>query len=59
MYSCKMMLRRTIPEIVVEYIWENPSLESIIIDLGPRTPREVIPDMIHNIYRFFNLSKNV
>ena len=54
-----MMLRRTIPEIVVEYIWENPSLESIIIDLGPRTPREVIPDMIHNIYRFFNLSKNV
>jgi len=46
--------KRTIQEIIIKYFW-NTSIETITVDLGPRIPREVIPDMLHNIARFFEL----
>jgi len=45
--------KRTIPEIIIKYIW-NTFVESIIVEI-PYTPREIIPDMLHNIREFFEL----
>ena len=45
--------KRTIAEIIIKYIW-NTFVELIIVEI-PYTPKEVIPDMLHNIARFFNL----
>ena len=47
--------KRTIAEIIIEYFWKTSSVETITVDLGPRIPREVIPDMLHNIAKFFEL----
>jgi len=57
MYRLEAMLKRTIPEIIIEYNWYKPA-EVIVVEI-PNFPKEIIPDMLHNVDRFFNLSKNV
>ena len=53
MWKIEARLKRTIPEIVMEYKWSLP-IEVIIVSAF-KPLKEIIPDMLHNIARFFTL----
>lgn len=46
---------RRIPNIILDYIWDS-NVETIIIELGERIREPELPDMIHNIKRFFEIA---
>lgn len=51
MWKLEARLKRTIPEIVMEYKWSLP-IETIIVSVE-KPPKEIIPDIIINISWLF------